>query len=445
MLFSSRHEERPIYVGISNLNCAERERRKATTPQLRTMEQLLTVIIQTSPLPSHPSTALLEALFRSFDRVDGLKEANIIILADGCDEFEEEKKTNDIHDVDGCDGQIATKKANFKHGAAPLDTRENYKQHLHLLRDKVNSKQAPFVPSKNGSIQLLELQRRHGSARAIAAAFNILSISTPYVLIGQHDNFFVRDVSYLRQLLQYMEKPETNSWLQCVHFPSTATLNYVQKVKRRYDLDISRLCVDCDNIQGSRFVPLVFWYGRTSLSRTSYYEQILNRFRNLKVSDHLEELLGTQQLDELNKIKGRNDVDFDDEFRRVHAQYGNYVIFDSSNSQTQTEVLYHMSGRKVRAADTASSSSETDLQQSDQADNNDAVMFNPQANSFTAARRSIAKVHGLEFITSEKGDRNMQKKFKQNCFHCGEKGHSFKFCPSLKKENSMPSIDVLQI
>ena len=115
------------------------------------------------------------------------------------------------------------------------------------MREKVNSKQEPFVPSKNGSIQLIELPHRHGSARAIAAAFNILSISTPYVMIGQHDNFFVRDVSYLRQLLLYMEKPDTNSWLQCVHFPSTATLNYVQKVKRRYDLDISRLCVDCDD------------------------------------------------------------------------------------------------------------------------------------------------------------------------------------------------------
>lgn len=403
------------------------------------MEQLLTVIIQTSPLPSHPSTALLEALFRSFDRVDGLKEANIIILADGCDDECEEESSRTSN---RCDDQIATKKANFKHGAAPLDTRMKYKQHLHLLREKVNSKQDPFVPSNNGSIQLIELHHRHGSARAIAAAFNILSISTPYVMIGQHDNFFVRDVSYLRQLLQYMEKPDTYSWLQCVHFPSTATLNYVQKVKRRYDLDISRICVDCEDVQkSSKLVPLVFWYGRTNLGRTSYYEQILKMFPKLKVSDHLEELLGTQQLDELNKIKGRNDVDFEDEFRRVHAKYGNYVFV----SQTQTEVLYHMSGRKVRAANTASSSSsETNLQRSGPADNNDRV-FNPQANSFTTARRSVAKVPGLEFITSEKGDRTMQKKFKQNCFHCGKKGHSFKFCPSLKEENSMPSIDVLQI
>ena len=51
------------------------------------MNQLLTVIVQTSPIPSHPSTALLQALFRSFDHVDGLRECRILIVADGCDEI----------------------------------------------------------------------------------------------------------------------------------------------------------------------------------------------------------------------------------------------------------------------------------------------------------------------------------------------------------------------
>mmetsp|Transcript_5346 Transcript_5346/g.11771 ORF Transcript_5346/g.11771 Transcript_5346/m.11771 type:complete len:85 (+) Transcript_5346:27-281(+) len=49
------------------------------------MHELLTVLIQTSPIPSHPSTALLEALFRSFEKADGLLESRIIILADGCE------------------------------------------------------------------------------------------------------------------------------------------------------------------------------------------------------------------------------------------------------------------------------------------------------------------------------------------------------------------------
>ena len=332
---------------------------------------------------------------------------------------------------------------------------------MEVLKEKVDNKQAPFNPSKNGSIQLVELSHRHGSARAIAAAFGILSISTPYVLIGQHDNFFVRDVSYLRSLLQYMEEEDTKSWLQCVHFPSTATLNYVQKVKRRYDLDISPFCVDIDdessfpNIHGS-FIPLVFWYGRTNLGRTKYYNSILKRFPNLQVSDHLEELLGTQQLNELQEIKGKN-VDLEDEFRKVHATYGNYVFFDN-RPFPGTEVLYHMSGRKVCAATKNSTTTEQEKMTqhtvpsgSNDATNNSSSCFNPHVNSFTTARRSIAKVPGLEFITNsaeETNDRNntQKKKFKQNCFHCGKKGHSFKFCPSIQEEeNGMPRIDVLQI
>ena len=50
------------------------------------MDKLLVVIVQTSHLPSYPSTALIEAQFRSFDRVKCLKDCNIIILCDGCDE-----------------------------------------------------------------------------------------------------------------------------------------------------------------------------------------------------------------------------------------------------------------------------------------------------------------------------------------------------------------------
>lgn len=402
------------------------------------MEKLLTVLIQTSPLPSHPSTALLEALFRSFDRVDGLKEANIIILADGCES--KETSSSDDH----ADNTTTTKKTNFKHGAAPLETRENYKQHLQLLQEKIDNREAPFQPIKNGTIQLLQLPYRHGSARAIAAAFKMQSlISTPYILIGQHDNFFVGDVPYLTSLLHYLEDDHTASWLQCVHFPSTATLNYVEKVKRRYDMDIRKFCVGHN---GGSFVPLVFWYGRTHLARTSYYTDfILAQCPNLQVSDHLEELFGTVQLNELNKIKKLSEDEFEDEFRKVHRRYSNYVFFENDSPEEQMEVLYHMSGRKVRAA-TNSSSSEQIMPQPNKDTPMSNTTFNPHPNSFTSARRSIAKVPGLEFIPSTSGSGSKTpKKFKQNCFHCGKKGHSFKFCPSIQKETDMPSIDVLQI
>lgn len=407
------------------------------------MEKLLTVLIQTSPLPSHPSTALLEALFRSFDRVDGLKEANIIILADGCDC--ESAQDDSASATTTATASKKKQKTNFKHGTAPLETRQNYKQHLQLLQEKIDKRQAPFVPLKNGSIKLVQLPYRHGSARAIEAAFKTEHlISTPYILIGQHDNFFVRDVSYLTSLIRFMDNDDTHSWLQCVHFPSTATLHYVEKVKRRYDMNISKFCV---GYNGGSFIPLVFWFGRTHLARTSYYTNfILPQCPNLQVSDHLEEIFGTKQLNELNQIKSKNEDGFDEEFRTVHSKYGNYVYFDNDTPEEQTEVLYHMSGRKVRAATTTSTPSEQEIPRVKPGGQGSNRSFNPQPNSFTSARRSIASVPGLEFVPpSESGNNKTQKKFKQNCFHCGQKGHSFKFCPSLQEETDMPSIDVLQI
>lgn len=402
------------------------------------MNELLTVIVQTSPLPSHPSTALLEALFRSFDRVTHLKECNIFILADGCED--------DKHFVDkkGGAAEINEKKnksVNYKHGTVSQDTASDYRLHLHLLQNKIDNQHVPFNSSGNGTIQLLKLPHRHGSARAISAAFEILSVHTPYVLIAQHDNFFVRDVTYLQQLINYMEIENTKSWLQCVHFPSTATLNYVQKVKRRYGLDIQQLCKkapqDMSLIHHGVFIPLVFWYGRTHIARTKYYtEKILCEF-TLKAGDHLEELWGTKQLNEVLELKKYDD--FEKMLATLHATYGNYVFFDIEKVDEQHEVLYHMSGRKVRAAAPVTSNDAVHSDDTESKSENATSLY-PQEKSFTTARRAMAVVPGLDSIDDGKVKSSKpQTKFRQRCFHCGEKGHSFKFCP----QKCMPEIETL--
>ena len=144
------------------------------------MDNLLTVIIQTSPLPSHPSTALLDALFRSFDKVKHLKECNFVILCDGCEGGSENLAVENIDTL----LSESKSKPNYKHGTCSQLTADKYRLHLQILQDKIQKQEEPFVSHNNGSIKLLKLPHRYGSARAIEAAFEMLSIDTPYILIG---------------------------------------------------------------------------------------------------------------------------------------------------------------------------------------------------------------------------------------------------------------------
>eukprot|EP00804_Cyclotella_cryptica_P022821 CCRYP_005023-RA/>CCRYP_005023-RA protein AED:0.14 eAED:0.15 QI:0/0/0/1/1/1/2/0/394 len=367
----------------------------------RQMENLLTVIIQTSPLPLHPSTSLIEALFRSFDRVSGLKDCNIIILADGYDHDAKMETSSSMSDddlkwstrqvnryhndkvIDNNCAQI--KRNNYKHGSTlSYESIQNYRRYLQHLHEMIRNRTPPFRSTNCGSILLIELNERFGSAKALEAVFSwfggatsgknaldsddFYSItnssahsskpkSTPYIMIGQHDNFFVRDVGYLSHLIRHMQRKENTSWLQCLHFPSTATLNYIQKIKRRYQLDLTSFSHEYISsstpLTRGIFIPLVFWYGRTHIARWEYYtKQILVKYP-LRRGDHLEEVWGTRQLHHLMELKRMENMkEFDELFRSVHATYGNYIFFEASQDNSmlddnQHEVLYHLSGRKI--------------------------------------------------------------------------------------------------
>ena len=397
------------------------------------MDQLLTVLIQTSPIPSHPSTALLEALFRSFQRADGLLESTVLIVCDGCEEA------------------TAGEKENNKHGKASRSTVERYRQHLQLLESAVTSRQPPFLPQGNGSIQVLQLQERHGSAQAIQAVFP--QIQTPLIMVCQHDNFFVKDIPFRVCVEQMYHNNGLGIGLKCLHFLSTATIDYRTKCRKRYNVQIN--CHDADYIQqGAKLVPLIFWYGRTHISYTDHYrDTILNR--QLQKKDHLEELLGLAQLEDI-RTRGF-DIAFPD--------YGTFVLDDMEAK----EVIYHLSGRRVRAAATqrgktgidsneptkvshpntaTASSNETAALPTN--DKQEQSAIDNGRSSFTTARSCRAVVPGLDIIgaPADADAKSSQPKpkgrFRQNCFHCGQKGHSYKYCPNMT-DRDVPTTETIDL
>ena len=373
----------------------------------------LTILIQTSPIPSHPSTALLESLFRSFQKADGLLESRIVILADGVEEIIKNKE--DIS-LDEQQRQQPSEVENIKHGKASSETAENYGEHLKRLRKAVQDQNPPFQPHSGGSIELCELETRHGSAPAICVAMEEI-VTTPLVMVCQHDNFFINETPFRHVVTAMIEEPfGLGIGANCIHFLSTATMNYQDKIKRRYNLDLSPVKVK--SLQYD-LVPLVFWYGRSHLTYSSYVrDYVLNR--PLAKGSHLEELLGEKQLHDILSKRRMSDEDA----IKAHRQYGTYVL------DQKIEVLYHLSGRRARQA-TDNHHQQTTLGEIGQGyTQGQGQRFQPLDTSFTTARSCRAVVPGLVLtMTDEETSTPSSKKFKQKCFRCGMKGHSKKFCP----------------
>mmetsp|Transcript_15013 Transcript_15013/g.23070 ORF Transcript_15013/g.23070 Transcript_15013/m.23070 type:complete len:390 (-) Transcript_15013:237-1406(-) len=388
------------------------------------MDELLTVIIQTSPIPSHPSTALLEALFRSFKNADGLLEANIVVLADGCDTTHDEEE-------------------NVKRGKASMRTSENYALFLSKLRGMVERCEPPFVASKEGKgrIRLVELPKQHGSARAIQAAFwEYDLVRTPFVMICQHDNFFIHPTS-LKSIVNALHKrPGLGIGVKCIHFLSTSTMNYPQKVKRRYGLDLPP--VHLPDLLDAPLNPLAFWYGRTHISTSAYYRKFaVWENRHFSKGDHLEELLGPAQLKDICE---RGPI--------AHKEYGTYVLDQG------VEVMYHLSGRRALAVPTQQAltplhheqilsmqeiKETNEFREKKSANIDDAPLH--VGDSFTTARSCRAIVPGLQFASPPPEQKKLRGRFKQKCFGCGIKGHSYKWCPMLLQSQQRTTTDVIDL
>jgi len=156
-----------------------RQRKLAVMPKL---ENLLTIIVTTSPVKSNPSTDLIEKVFETFKMCgdDFAYKCRKIIVCDGCktrDKHTTKKHTND--------------KQSMRNGIVTEDQNHNYlafKQNLRRICQQYNESDTPS-PFCHTTIQELDVRQGYGFALRHSLRE---CVATPYVIVIQHDRTFMR-------------------------------------------------------------------------------------------------------------------------------------------------------------------------------------------------------------------------------------------------------------
>lgn len=377
----------------ASLMCHQQISKSECSPPLAAA---VTVVVCTSPIPSHPSPALLEATLDSFESCTGdLHHCRTIVVCDGC--------------------TIDEANPHPKWGRVSRAQRDDYDTFKATLRRKVETSR----------FEVMELATHHGFARAVLAVVQD-TVQTELCLVVQHDWLFVQPgFDVLGAAEAMLKNPEL---LPYVGAMSLSTVDCAQRAKRRYDVDIEPATLTFGSL---RFLPLVMLQDKPFLAQKQWLCELCLA---TPVGKFPEDTVGQRQLEHV-RANGL-------QTRETEKLYRTYVLDQSA------PVTYHLSGRKVRAdsngvignggASTIDVAMQT-LTRDDRVSGGGfvrgAVFGHAAVPGLVSAREARN-----DNVDCDTPDRNhgrstelgsTSKRFKGRCFICGHKGHSKAYCPSL--------------
>ncbi|EQC41484.1 hypothetical protein SDRG_01451 [Saprolegnia diclina VS20] len=298
------------------------------------LRDLLTVVFTTSAIPSNPATIVLEEVLDSFAYVPGLATCNVVLTFDGYvakdgDDVKTKFKSTRIS------ADEIEKYVEYQHNARAV-----FRRHLQLTDAAVVESYDEEFPIKRRttaratihretdpvagtSLTSIIMSKRMGFALAVREALK--HVTTPFVLIHQHDWTFLHALDLQPVCTAMASLPET---LKYVGFHSRKTL----KKKSRPGLPPPTAV----NLGGICVAPLYFWYDKPHVASTEHYRSFVFGHGRFQPGDFIEDTLGHAMLDDL-KARG---VD-------AHSEYGTWsYVLDDQDDETAT--LRHASGRHFR-------------------------------------------------------------------------------------------------
>lgn len=289
--------------------------RDRRTPSVR---ELVTVVVTTSPVISHPSLSLLETTLGSFRHAPDLWGCRKVIVCDGCRYVEEDSDQRTDTAVaessavyageerigeytQGPVGRYSSAAKAMRSGFVDARGLSNYVKFKQSLVARVHAEakeqwhpeNAPFADTS-----VLELDSRHGYANALREVLLSGMVTTDYVCVVQHDRSFLRPVP-IGSIVEAMRATAADvrvspdgregacdAIVKSVGLMTRSNANHLGRVIGRPGLhglqqDMESLILVPPELQEEgqthekKLIPLFQFYDSTHVALTSFYTQLV--------------------------------------------------------------------------------------------------------------------------------------------------------------------------
>jgi len=336
---------------------------KQESKQLR---DLVTVVITTSPIPDHPSTAMLEHTVSSFGFVPDLLGCRIIICCDGT-------RRGDKVESDS-----------LKRGLVTEGTEDRYRSFIDNMRGLIALHRAAGK-GIFATAEVVELEHHHGFGHSLYRGLQL--VNTRLCCVVQHDYSFVRRVD-LKPVAEAME--ERPKQIKYVGMHSTSTKDYRHKISSQYKIKLGGGGGGDDGRSGNVSVPLcplLFWYDKTHLAEVSHYKSFFESGR-VKLTQFVEDTLGQEMLAEIKEAGAKWEI--------PHSRYGTYLLVDS-----EEPAIRHSHGRRWREDRDVQRSSEIGVRREPEAERRHRAQERKDHNKARRRRKQTERRSMLESLTRE--------------------------------------------
>lgn len=302
--------------------------------------ELLTLIVTTSVIPAHPSTRLIAEVLGSYVRNEpDLLDCKKIIVCD----FPKLSVSGLTH---------------YKSGKINRTDFQRYEEYIGELERLSAAGEYPFV-----NVEIFRLPRYRGFAMAVHEA--LAKVTTPFVMIIQHDRVLTREFRAAELLALMQAQPDQ---VKYIGLCSDTSSGHVHQVSSRYNMDVTgKMQILQPTVPGAggleafkkqlianfplplpqcrMLVPLIFWYDSTHIASVSHYRDFVfgshelvgvptldYRYYKLKTGDFIEDKLGQVQREDI-KCNGLDEA---------HGKYATFLLEDN-----QGPFVRHCHGRMI--------------------------------------------------------------------------------------------------